>query len=234
MRTLSDTLTSAQREASLYPAIKITLTQGASTEILYEDRLLNLSSSEEPYRASCKLVCDNSDGYFTDLALQGYKAVISDGLVTKAGKEYSDPAPLWVMAQTLDSAEGKLICILTMEGIPDLLAEDRASESYVPLDTDTKTVKTLLREILGDTGVTMLACFNICPKYDVVFDSEDNLIDSYKPKDGFRIYTNGSRLAAIRRLLDYTKCVPRWGGDGKVHILNPTTTGTTYDYEYSL
>ena len=119
MRTLSDTLTSAQRKASLYPAIKIKLTHGANTVILYEDRLLSLTHSEEPYRASCKLVCDNSDGYFTDLALQGYKAVISDGLVTKAGKEYSDSAPLWVMAQQLDSVEGKLICTLTMEGIPD-------------------------------------------------------------------------------------------------------------------
>ena len=236
MRDLSATkLEATQKEASLDPLVKITLSlSGEDDVVLEEDKILNLSHEEEPYRASCKLTCDNSEGYFTDLDLKGWQAVISYGLVTKDGEEYSDAAPLWVIAPQLDSAEGKLTCTLTMVGIPNMLSEDRASASYVPDDTDTKTVKTLIREIAGDTGVTHLACFNHTPKYDVVFDSEDSLIDSYQPKDSFRIYKNGSRLAAIRRLLDYTKCVIRYGGDGKIHISNPTVSGDSYDYEYSL
>ena len=236
MRDLSATkLEATQKEASLDPLVKITLSlSGEDDVVLEEDKILNLSHEEEPYRASCKLTCDNSEGYFTDLDLKGWQAVISYGLVTKDGAEYSDAAPLWVIAQQLDSSEGKLTCTLTMVGIPNMLSEDRASESYVPDDTDTKTIKTLIREIAGDTGVTHLACFNHTPKYDVVFDSEDSLIDSYQPKDSFRIYKNGSRMAAIRRLLDYTWCVIRYGGDGKWHILKPTISGVSYNYEYSL
>lgn len=149
---------------------------------------------------------------------------------TYQGGQYSSFAPLWVISQRLDSAEGVLVCQLELWGIPELLAEDRASESYVPDEDDTKTVKTLINEIAGAT----LSCFSGCTAYDVVWDSEDSLIDTYKPKDSFRIYEGGSRLAAIRRLLDYTYCVPRYGADGKIHILKPTTTGTTYDYEYTL
>ncbi|GAH01831.1 unnamed protein product, partial [marine sediment metagenome] len=67
---------------------------------------------------------------------------------------------------------------------------------------------------------------------EVVWGDEDSLIDSFKPKDGFRIYTNGNRLAAFRRLLDYTKCVARPEADGKIHIFEPTITGAVYDYEY--
>lgn len=87
-----------------------------------------------------------------------------------------------------------------------------------------KTVKTLIREIAGDTGVTHLACFNHTQKYDVVFDGTDDLINNYKPADGFRIYQRGSRLAALKRLLQFTKCVMRFESDGNIHIFVPTTS----------
>ena len=231
MRTLDSDLTAAQKAGTLQPAIKITLTHGVDTVVLELDRLKKLNHLEEPYRANVKEVeLDNSDGYFTDKDFKGYKAVISYGLVTASGKKYSDTAPLWVIWQQLFSAQGKLTCQLTMLGVPDLLDDDDASESYIPTEADTKTVKTLLTEIITAT----LSCYNHCQAYEVVFDSEDSLIDSYQPKDGFRIYVGGSRLAAIKRLLDYTKCVSRYGADGKVHILQPTISGESYDYQYSL
>ena len=114
-----------------------------------------------------------------------------------------------------------------MLGVPDLMDDDDASDSYIPTEADTKTVKTLLTEII----TASLACYSHCQAYEVVFDSEDSLIDVYQPKDGFRIYTGGSRLAAIKRLLDYTRCVSRYGADGKVHILQPTISGESYDYQ---
>ncbi|MCK5213637.1 MAG: hypothetical protein KAQ74_06875, partial [Dehalococcoidia bacterium] len=60
------------------------------------------------------------------------------------------------------------------------------------------------------------------------------LATGYKPRDGFRVYTNGSRLAAVRRLLEFTNCVMRAEEDGKLHFFPPTTTGTAYDHEFSL
>ena len=236
MRSLDAELTTAQQASSLEPAIKITLTlAGEDDVVLQKDRIKKLNHIEEPWRVNAKEVeLDNSDGYFTDKDLKGYQAVISYGLNTKAGKKYSDTSPMWVTWQQLNSVPGKLSCLLTMLGIPDLMDEDEASESYIPDETDTKTVKTLIREIAGDTGVTFLACYNHCQAYDVVLDSEDDLIGSYQPKDSFRIYVGGSRLAAIKRLLEYTKCVLRFEDDGKLHILQPTISGEVYDYEYSL
>ena len=234
MRTLPAALMAAQQEASVSPLAGITLTHGVEAVVLGTSLILSIKHTEDPYTHKAEAVLDNSGGAFTGNDYKGWQAVISYGAVTHSGDEYSDTTPLWVIAQELYSARGKLVCRLLMSGIPDMLAEDRASGAYMPADTDIKTVKDLVREILGDSGVTMLTCFNHCQPYGVDFDSEDSLIDSYQPKDGLRIYMNGSRLSALKRLLDYTGCVMRFGGDGNVHILQPVTGGTVYDYEYSL
>ena len=234
MRTLSATLLAAQKEASVSPLVRITLTHGVDELVLGTAAILSIKHTEDPYTHKAEAVLDNSGGAFTGNDYKGWQVVISYGAVTPSGDEYSGCAPLWVVHQELYSARGKLVCRLLMSGIPDMLAEDRASGAYMPADTDAKTVKAIIREILGDSGVTMLACFNHCQPYDIVFDSEDALIGTYQPKDGFRIYMNGSRLSALKRLLDYTQCVMLFGGDGNVHILQPVTSGVVYDYEYSL
>ncbi|MBA7472488.1 hypothetical protein ES707_07815 [subsurface metagenome] len=111
------------------------------------------------------------------------------------------------------------------------MAEDEASETYKPDSDDTKTVKTLVNAIAGAT----LDCFSHCHAFDVVWDDGyDTLADSYKPKDGLRIYEKSSRLSALRKVLDYTANVPRFEADGNVHILKPITSGDTFDSEYSL
>jgi len=235
MRELSPTLQSAQQAKSINPLIRIELTHGEDNTYTYsKSRIPDINHSEEPYSHKAELLLNNSDGALTDIDLQGFQGVISYGAITTAGEEYEAAAFLWVIAQKFNSSPGKLDCLLSLVGIPNLMAEDRASANYIPASDDTKKVKDLIREIAGDTGVTHLACFNHTTSYDVVFDSEDGLIDSYQPKDSFRIYINGSRLAALRRLLDYTGCVARFRADGKIHILEPTTSGDTYDYEYSL
>ncbi len=234
MRTLSATLLAAQKEASVSPLARITLTHGVDKLVLGTAAILSIKHTEDPYTHKAEAVLDNSGGAFTGNDYKGWQVVISYGVVTPSGDEYSGCALLWVVQQELYSARGKLVCRLLMSGIPDMLVEDRASGAYMPADTDSKTVKAIIREILGDSGVTMLACFNHCQPYDIVFDSEDALIGTYQPKDGFRVYMNGSRLSALKRLLDYTQCVMRFGGDGNVHILQATTNGVVYDYEYSL
>jgi len=228
MRTLSDKLKAAQQAASIDALSKIVLTHGATTHTYTRDRILDIDSTEEPYRQEAKVLLNNSDGVLTDLDLKGYQGVISFGAVTDDGNEYSANAPLWVRAQKLNSSPGILSCELSLIGIMNLLAEDRASEPYNPDEDNDDTVKTIINAILGAT----LDCFSHCKAWDVVWDSEDSLINSFKPKDGLRIYTNGSRLAVLRRLLDYTHCVARAEDDGKVHIFNPTISGEVYDYEY--
>ena len=194
-------------------------------------RVLSIVHKEEgSYSQTAELILHNRDGLLTSLDFKGKKGVLSYGLLTLEDEEYKDTAPLWVISQQFESAPGELVCRLELVGIPNLMAEDKASTSYIPLATDTKTVKILLSEIITAT----LACYSHCKAYQVVFDSEDSLINTFCPKDSFRIYTNGSRLAAIRRLLDWTKCVMRAEADGKLHIFQPTTTGTDYDYQYAL
>ncbi len=234
MRTLSANLIAAQQSAGVSPLVRITLTRGVAEVVLGTSLILAIQHTEDPYTHKAEAVLDNSGGVFTGNDYKGWQVVIAYGAVTPAGDEYSGCAPLWVVGQELCSARGELVCRLSMSGIPDMLAEDRASAAYLPADSDVKTVRDIIRGILGDSGVAMLACFGHCRRYDVVFDSEDSLIGSYRPRDGFRVYMNGSRLSALKRLLDYTGCVMRYGGDGKVHILEPVTGGAVYDYQYSL
>lgn len=233
MRSLSDSLKAAMQSLSIDFLVKIQLTHGVSSYIYDQTRILEISPEEEqPYSHTARVVLDNSDGALTNLDLKGYKAVISWGAVTTSGNEYSDTPPLWVIGQQLNSSPSVLDCTLELWGIPNFLAEDRASEDYLPDEDDTRTVKYLLNAIIGSWST--IPAFDWCPVYGVIFDSEDDLIDTYMPKDSFRIYVNDSRLAKIRELLDYTRCVMRFGGDGNVHIFNPTTSGEVYDYQYSL
>jgi len=226
MRSLSGTLEAAQKASSIDALAKIVLT-GASTYTYDRDRILDIEHSEELYTYKAEVMLDNSDGALTGLDLKGYEGVISYGAVA-SGDEYSACAPLWVIGQRLESSQGRLVCILSLVGIPNLMAEDEASESYTPDEDDTETVKDLVNAILGAT----LDCYDHCQAYGVVWDDEN--LTTYKPKDGFRIYVGGSRLAALRRLLDYTGLVPRFEADGKIHILKPNISGVDYDYEYSL
>lgn len=254
MRLLDDALLAAQKENTLDPAFKITLTRSTDTVIytggiptiggsLGQSRIKTLSHLEEPYRYRAEATLGNSDGELTDRDLKGYQAVISYGLVTAEGTKYSDTAPLTVRAQQLNSSGGNLSCELIMVGIPDMLAEDTASEDYYPhIDSETeqyvpstaanRTVKDLLTYII--TASSSFPAFSHCKAYEIVWGDVDDLMNTYKPKEGLRVYAGGRRLAAIRRLLDFTRCVMRIDNDGKINIFQPVITGAEYDYEYAL
>lgn len=79
-----------------------------------------------------------------------------------------------------------------------------------------------------------ISVYDHCTAYDVVFDSEDSLIDAYMPADSLTIKEGEDRLAVIDKLLYYTSCQRVFKADGKIHVFVPTTTGTAYDAEYSL
>ncbi|GAJ05565.1 unnamed protein product, partial [marine sediment metagenome] len=186
---LTDTLKAAQEAKTIDVLVKIVLTHGEDNYTYERDRILERNHPEGPWSQTAKVLLDNSKGVLTDLPLQGFQAVISYGAVTPNGEEYSACAPLWVIAPRFDSSPGKLTCELSLIGIPDWLAKDKASRNYFPDEDDTKTIKTLLTEIMGAT----LGCFSHCKSYDVVFDDEGedffalSLLNTYKPKDSLRI-----------------------------------------------
>lgn len=84
MRLLTGTLEAAQKESILDPVPRITLSKtGESDIVLDRARIKQIPSHEESEDSqTLQVVCDNSDGYFTSLALQGWDAVIEWGLVT--------------------------------------------------------------------------------------------------------------------------------------------------------
>ena len=232
MRTLSSTLLAAQKATSGTAIIKVVFSgTGQSTKTYTTgdtvNRIISITEHEQPYAQRAAIVLSNADGEFTALNLMGYKCVISLGYTTSGGDEYSPLPPMFVTEQRLISSGRTLNCSFKVIGIPTLLALDRASDNNILLSTDATTVKQLIEDIAGDTGATHMAVFNHTKKWDVAFDQEDSLIDDYNPADGFRVYINSSRLAALRRLLDYTKCAMRVEDDGDLHVIIPTVSTST-------
>lgn len=230
MRAISSTLEAAQKVANVKPLWKVVLTHNSTTHTYDKTRAQYLTQTEDEFSQHAQILLNNADGLITPLDLEGYQGIISYGVVNaKRIEEYSATAPLKVIGQQFFSMRGSLLCVLQLVGIPNLLSMDKAQAIYEPDNTDTKTVKTLLQEVLGATN----ASFSHCTAYTVVFDSEDGLIDSFQPKDYFRIMEGESRLSILKRLLGWTKCVARYEEDGYIHIFNPTVSGSSYDYEYT-
>jgi len=227
---MTETLEAALRQSTIDPLVRVVLTLGEDSLTYVRGRILSTEEQLEPYSHTAEVLLDNSDGEFTSKDLRGYRVVIGWGAVTTAGEEYLDSPPLTVLRQELLSERGALTCRLLCQGIPDGLAEDRASESYAPDASDTTTVQSLINAILSGS----LPCHAHCPSVGYEWDESDALATSYRPRDGFRVYVNGSRLAAIRRLSDFTACAMRVEADGKLHFFRPVTSGTTYDHEFSL
>jgi hypothetical protein len=231
MRSLSTELLNAQKARTIDVLYKIVLTKGTVTYTYDQNRIISGAHDEDIYTQKATIILDNSDNELTSKDLKGYKCVIHYGMVTSAGNQYSAAAPLFVTGQQFNSHPGKLTCELTMVGIPNLMDEDHANQSYVPTSDDILSAKMLIVNIIG----AYMPSFNHCQYYQMIFDEGyDTLIDTYLPKDSFAVYTGGSRLAALRRVLDFSANVARFEGDGRVHILKPTISGSTYDYEYNL
>ena len=240
MRDLSATLLSAQEELNLEVRVKITLSLVGETDIILKggypqqsgDRIKKIQQHEHPYSVYAKEVeLDNSDGYFTNLDLKGWKAVASWGVTTSEGEEYSNTPPMRVVWQQFSAQPGYLTCYITLKGIPDLMDDDKASVTYKPDDTDTTTIKSLIDQIAGAT----ITCFDHCKAYTTVWETGyDDIVDTYQPKKSFRIYKGGSRLIALKRLIEYSQNVFVWRDDGTIHIRKPISTGTDFDSEYSI
>ena len=158
MRNLSAELIAAQKALSLNPYPKITCSlPGESDIVLERDRILHIPAHEESGdNHTAQVVLSNADKYFNNKNLKGWNAVIEWGLETTSGVEYSATAPLKIVNQTLSSDERGLFCYLTLLGIPNMLNEDKASGDYLNHKSSTKTVKTMLTEVVTLTPTPSL------------------------------------------------------------------------------
>lgn len=239
MRDIHTDLTAEQASFSYSGAYKVVLSKAGETDVTYyldddnTSKIKYAKPHEEPWSQTITLRLDNTDKHFESNDYEGWTLTISYGAVcTGDVKRYSPAAPLTVISQTTQSSPNGLYAELEAIGAFDIMAIDGANASYLPETTDTETIKDLLTSIAGAT----LACFNHCQAYTITWDAgyDDGIIDSYQPQDGFRVYENGSRLSAFRRLLDLCGCVARWEDDGTIHIFQATTTGASYDMEFKL
>ncbi len=154
-----------------------------------------------------------------------------DGLT---GVDYSATAPLYVVDNPLvSSAAGHLIVGLTLEGVLDRMGRDSAEASFTPDESNTQTVKALI-DAIADTTIDNSTPYGNYSAVTTVWDTEDSLVDTFMPKDLFRIGLNESRRDAIKNLLAFTGMKMRVEADGKIHFFDPTISGTSYDYEYAL
>ena len=230
MRILSSELYAAQRGSEMNPYIELALSYGGVTEKFYKTRLLSIEHEEQPLSHRATILLDNSDGSLSDKDYKGWDAVLSYGTILPDDSvDDSSTAPLKVIEHYFGSAPSNLTLSLTCVGIPNLLAEDRAKSSYMAEPDDATTLQEYFTAIAGAT----LAPFTECPAYEVVYDSVDGLIDTYQPKDSFRIYKGQSRLGILRSIIDFTGCVMRVRADGKIHVFVPKVSGEDYDDEFA-
>ena len=236
MRALSATLLAAQKGSQRTDLVKLVLSNNGTTYTHNirsgSNRIKFYDHTEVDDRQSAQITLDNSDKTVSGRELRGFKAVLSYGITTSGGDEYSATAPLYVIGDQSHSWSGRgretgLPVTLSLGGIFNLMNEDEASESYTQESDDTNTVKTLLRRIAGDSGETILTAYTHCQSYDITFDSEDDLIDAFIPADTFTIGFKANRLSKFKELLNYTDCVARIESDGKIHISVPVVTTTT-------
>uniref|UniRef100_A0A6M3L1W8 Uncharacterized protein n=1 Tax=viral metagenome TaxID=1070528 RepID=A0A6M3L1W8_9ZZZZ len=152
--SISSALEAEQKELSVKPSLPWVFTSGA-TELTYDtDRILRCEHSEAHDSHKAELILQNSDGEFTAKDLKGYSVEPKWGLITSAGSETSETAPLWVHDMTLHSVRGQLIARLACIGMPDRLARDKAQSTYLHHWSSTKTVKDLITEVADNSPVS--------------------------------------------------------------------------------
>ncbi len=233
MRTQDAAFLVAQRADSIAALYKVQLAGtpvgGSPFDQTYEqDRIISIRHIESPYNQEAEIILNNSDKVFGTADYKGFKVIISYGMTTTTGDQYSASAPMWITEPGIVyiSAPGVLLLKINCVGIPNLMGHDRASQLYEQDEDDTNTVKDLLTAIVGAT----LAPYTHCVAYTATFDSEDSLLDSYIPAERFVIPDlTYNRLSDIKLLMEFTRCVMRAEADGAVHFFVPDTDGLPWE-----
>lgn len=151
MIDISPSLLQAQRASTIlgkHLLIRCVLSYGETSYTYNLTKIKQLAYTPQAWSQKAGLMLDDTDKTLHSLNLEGYKAVFGFGLITRAGEEWVDRAPLWVIGQDRDSYRDRLECGFELEGIFDRMAKHKATASYTPASGDTRTVKDWLKEII--------------------------------------------------------------------------------------
>lgn len=204
-----------------------------ATGTVYSKDDIRIPTSGNGYQYRCSVAgtshATTEPTWPTDLGV----TVVDEGVTWEMdgndGDEYSIKAPLWVIGQQFLSFGGELICELMLVGIFDLMAMDMAESELNPTADDVDTIKTWMTAIANAT----LTPYTNYTNFTITYDSDDNVVNSFKPADYFRVGINSDRRAKFNELMAWTGVKKRVEADEKIHIFDPKTTGD-YDYEYKL
>ena len=206
----------------------------ADTVYSLDDIVIPITANGFQYRASVAGTSNSSEPTFpTDLGVTVVDNTVTWEMDGNTSDEYSRTAPLYVVAprgNRLFSAQGVLVCQVNLIGIPNRLGIDLAESELTLTEGDARTVKTLISAVANAT----LTPYTNYTNYTTTYDSEDTLIDSFKPKEAFRVGLNVPRLNRIQKLRSWTGSKMRAEADEALHFFDPTISGTSYDYEYKL
>jgi len=235
MRSISSTLESAQRAASVTPYIRIYLTLKNGDTYDYSKRLVQLEHVEEPYNEWANIFLYNNERDIADV--RGAWLQIGYGCYTSSGKDYSETPRLWVKDQQLVSKEGTLYTMLHCEGMWASLQEiDLITKGEPPYYNgqyeEEYTIFDTIEAILAVGDITLLA----------IGDQSDGIIDDFCPK----IWINESPFEnpadVVYRLIAMTKSFLRPKADMKMEVRFPQSSddvdehyhsdSTHYFYEY--
>ena len=106
MRDISQNLLRGQRSRTIlgkHLRIQMVLTYGASTYTYRVNKIKRLQHTDQPFSNKAQVLLEDTDKTIHGLDLEGYKAVLSYGLVTRSGEELVATAPLWVVGQDRES-----------------------------------------------------------------------------------------------------------------------------------
>ncbi len=206
------------------------MSYGATSYTYTTSKIKRLTHHEESFSHKAQLLLDDSDKVIHGLDLEGYKVVVSYGLITRAGAERVTTAPMWVKGQDRDSYREDLEVLFELEGIFDRMGRQKAHASVRWATDDTTTAVEHLAAVIEASG----SSYSQYPAYTFTKDSgwDDDGLSGYYPS--FGIGLRDTRIAKVKELLRYTQAIVRAESDEAVHLFTPVTTGTTYDAEFSL
>ena len=242
MRTIHADLKTAQELVSNTPYIVISINDvGGAGAVDYgtgnaSNPLISFEWIEEPYRERATIVIDNSNRGLDPgtLDLRGSSFFIGTGYNTTSGNKYcgdgagSTATPtLWVKSQHTTSIEGKVVCVLTCEGMWAKLREIRylavgeAPYYNVPYGA-TQTIKEIIALALTEATMTLNATYG-----------DDSIIHTLKPYFTINEPPFESLASLIYRLIRMTKTYMRPEASLVFKIIYPQDADAVNETYYS-
>ena len=131
MLTLTSTLTAAQKAGGMV-LYRVTFSKTGQTTRIYGHDTTNpiirpIIHTQEDLLQNAEIAVANWNGELTSLNLIGYTAVIEYGYNTSAGDEYQATDTMKVINQRFESTPKTLVCIFSLAGKGNQMAEDLSS-----------------------------------------------------------------------------------------------------------